>query len=614
MIKKIKLLSSTLLIVCISMTVFAQNQNYWQQSADYVMDIDFDVKKHQFHGEQSIKYTNHSSDTLHHLYYYLFYNAFQPNSMMDVRSRTINDPDPRVGERISHLSSDEIGYQKVKWLKVRGKKQKFWTEGTILEVLLSNPILPNEEVLLEMEFESQVPVQIRRTGRDNKEGISYSMSQWFPKLCEYDYQGWHAHPYIGREFHGIWGNYEVNLTIDKDFVVAASGELQNSDEIGHGYSNVSSKAKSKKLTWKFKAENVIDFMWAADPDYKHTSIQSQNGTVLRFFFQPGEKTSENWAELPAIMDEVLAFANKNFGQYPYPVYNIIQGGDGGMEYPMGTLITGERTLTSLVGVSVHELMHSWYQMMLATNEALHPWMDEGFTSYTSAEIMNHLKRKGLIPGNPSDYPHLKNVKGYANFATSGMEEALSTHSDHYTTNTAYGAASYNKGALTLVQLSYILGEDVMRKGLLRYFNEWKFKHPTPNDFFRVMEKTAQMELDWFKEYWVNTTHTMDYGIDTVYEDRLILSKIGTFPMPIEVAVITKDDKKHLYYIPLSIMRNDKTPESQYDEYKIAKDWKWTHNSYTLQLNVDQKDIKSINIDPSGRMLDVNRENNTWEND
>jgi hypothetical protein len=601
------LLFAVLLAFC---TGLNSQSYYWQQEANYTMEIDFDAKKHQFEGEQTITYTNNSPDTLNKLYYYLFFNAFQPNSMMDVRSRTIVDPDRRVGNRIAQLSDDEIGYQKVKRLKVDGKKQKFFAEGTILEVQLKKHILPGQTVKIELEFDAQVPVQIRRAGRNNKEGIDYSMAQWFPKLCEYDKFGWHAVPYVGREFHGIWGDYDVTIEIDSDYILAATGELQNANEIGYGYGN-DPTTRPKKHKWHFKAKNVIDFMWAADPDYNHISKEAYDGTMMRFFYQPGEKTNENWERLPAIMDEALRFINENFGQYQYPVYNFIQGGDGGMEYPMGTLITGHRSLSSLVGVSIHEWMHSWYQMMLATNEALYPWMDEGFTSYASAKVMNHLKMKKFIPGDPVENPHLRSVAGFANFALSGVEEPLSTPSDHYNTNAAYGTASYTKGSLTLVQLGYILGEETMRKGLLRYFNEWKFKHPTPDDFFRVMEKESGAELDWFKHYWVNTTATMDYGIDTLIGDKLTISKIGEFPMPLDIVVTTKKGKKHMYHIPLSLMRNDKPREGDYKKYKTSKDWNWTHPSYTIQLKVKKKDIQSIEIDPSGRMIDVDRTNNIW---
>ncbi|NUO02857.1 MAG: M1 family peptidase, partial [Saprospiraceae bacterium] len=162
----------------------------WQQAVNYKMDIDFDVRTHRFEGEQELTYFNNSPDTLYRVFYHLYFNAFQPGSMMDMRSRTIPDPDGRVGDRISKLKPDEIGYHNILSLKQNGKKVSYKVVETILEVTLAEPIMPGSRTVFDMEFESQVPVQIRRSGRDNKEGIDYSMAQWYPKMCEYDYQGW----------------------------------------------------------------------------------------------------------------------------------------------------------------------------------------------------------------------------------------------------------------------------------------------------------------------------------------------------------------------------------------------------------------------------------------
>jgi hypothetical protein len=186
---------------------------YWQQEAAYKMEVELDVENNQLNGKQLLLYTNHSPDTLHRVFYHLYFNAFQPNSMMDVRSRTIADPDRRVGSRIAQLSEEESGYQKVLKLEQDGKKLQYFISGTILEVELAQPILPGESTTFEMDFEAQVPIQIRRSGRDNKEGIRYSMTQWYPKMVEYDKEGWHANPYVGREFHGVWGSFDVKITI-----------------------------------------------------------------------------------------------------------------------------------------------------------------------------------------------------------------------------------------------------------------------------------------------------------------------------------------------------------------------------------------------------------------
>ncbi|MEL6277012.1 MAG: M1 family metallopeptidase, partial [Bacteroidota bacterium] len=373
--------------------------------------------------------------------------------------------------------------QRVSSLTQDNKPVKFETVGTILEVELADPILPGGKTEFVMAWQAQVPIQIRRSGRDNAEGIRYSMSQWYPKMAEYDIQGWHANPYIGREFHGVWGDFDVTIHIDREYIIGGTGYLQNPQDIGYGYAKDPEKRK-KKISYHFKAPNVHDFVWAADPDYTHTSLKREDGTTMHFFYQENENTKDNWEALPKIMDAAFAYINKHYGPYPYEQYSFIQGGDGGMEYPMATLITGERSLNGLVGVSVHELMHTWYQMLMGTNEALYAWMDEGFTSWASREVTNHLREKKLIPGDAVDNPHLGTYLSLIGFRESGLQEPLSTHADHFNTNAAYGVAAYVKGAVWLEQLRYIIGEEAFQKTLLQYYDTWRFKHPTPNDFVR----------------------------------------------------------------------------------------------------------------------------------
>ena len=610
-----KKLTSLSVLVFFSSLLIGQTYDRWQQYIEYDMNIDFDVNTHRYAGDQNIKYKNNSPDTLNRLFFHLYFNAFQPGSMMDERSRSIPDPDRRVGDRISKLSKDEIGYQRIKELKVDGKRVGFKESGTILEVTLKEPILPNKEVEIDMKWTSQVPIQIRRSGRDNAEGISYSMTQWYPKLCEYDYQGWHSNPYIGREFHGVWGKFNVTVSIDPSYVLAGTGTLTNAKDIGYDKGELNA-IRAPKRVWKFEAKDVHDFAWAADPDYNHLIHKTESGVTLHMLYQDGELASENWPELGKIMEEALSFLDKNFGKYPYPQYSFVQGGDGGMEYPMLTLITGERNLSSLVGVSVHELVHSWYQMVLATNESLYPWMDEGFTSYVSAHCMNHLREQKLIPGEVKEDPMLNSTVGFANFVMTGLEEPLSTHSDHYMTNRAYGVGSYTKGSIFLNQLKYVIGEEAFNKGMLRYYNEWKFKHPNPNDFIRVMEKQSGIELDWYKEYMVNTTHYIDYAIDTLLTDdrrnsQIVLSRQGTMPMPVDVSIKLKSGVEILHTIPLRIMRGQKRFEPSYGDYRVESDWPWTNYQYVFNIRQRPFEIESITIDPHTRTVDVNPDNNVW---
>ncbi|MEK6476464.1 M1 family metallopeptidase [Catalinimonas sp. 4WD22] len=601
----------SLLFVGNILPVQAQS-GYWQQGVEYTMEVDMDVETHQFTGTQNLVYYNNSPDTLHQVFYHLYFNAFQPGSMMDVRSRTIEDPDSRVRDRILYLGEDEIGYQRIESLQQDGDDVEYEMVGTILEVKLNEPIMPNSEATFDMVFEGQVPLQVRRTGRDNEEGIDYSMAQWYPKMAEYDYEGWHANPYIGREFHGVWGSYDVKISIDSSYVMAATGYLQNPQEIGHGYQEEGKRVRrpnSNKLTYHFTADNVHDFMWAADPDYVHTIAQVPDGPTVHFFYQQDSLT-QNWNVLPEYTVKAFQYMNEHFGKYPYDKYSVVQGGDGGMEYPMATLITGHRSLRSLVGVTVHEMIHSWYQGVLGTNESLYPWMDEGFTSYASSRTMAN-----IFGGNPDDpQVHANSYAGYFNLAESGREEPMTTHSDHYSTNFAYGRAAYSKGAVFLAQLSYIIGDEVFERGMKRYFEEWKFKHPNPTNLKRIMEKESSIELDWYFEYFVNTTHTIDYGVKSV-EDRgatthVTLERVDKMPMPLDVLVTYEGGEQELFYIPLRIMRGEKENDTDY-ERTVLKDWPWVFPTYLLQIPRPLDEISQIQIDPSYRMADIDRSNNTY---
>ena len=584
-------------------TSSAAKETYWQQHVDYTMDIDVDVKKFQYKGKQTLVYTNNSPDNLKKVFYHLYFNAFQPGSQMDVRSLNIKDPDRRVRDRISKLKPNEIGYIKVNSLKQNGVLVSHETVGTILEVKLNEPIKSGESVTLEMNFDAQVPVQIRRSGRNNKEGVAFSMAQWYPKLAEYDFQGWHTPPYIAREFQGVWGDFDVTIHIDKNYTVGGSGNLQNPQEVGHGYQDASQELNlpaGDKLTWNFKAPDVHDFMWAADPEYKHDVLKMENGIDLHFLYKENldSKYLKNWQELQPKVAELMTYFSKNVGQYPYKQYSVIQGGDGGMEYAMATLITGERNFGSLFGVTAHEMAHTWFQFLLATNESLHPWMDEGFTTYISNKAENEILKEN------KDNPHAGSYSGYRTIVDNGYEESLSTHADRYHTNWAYGTASYSKGNIFLSQLEYVIGKENVENGLKKYFTDFSFKHPTPNDIKRSMEKVSEIDLGWYLNEWTQTLHTIDYGVKSVNGKTITLERIGKMPMPMDVEVVYQDGTKESFNIPLEMMRGNKPTTST-----VLKDWGWAYPTYSFDVS---KEVKSIVIDKSGLMADINSENNTFE--
>jgi hypothetical protein len=578
--------------------VIKETRNYWQQHVDYSMEIDMDVNSFQYKGQQKLVYTNNSPDVLNRVYYHLFFNAFQPGSEMDVRSRTIKDPDPRVADRISKLLPNEIGYININSLQQNGKSISYETVGTVLEVKLIQPIQPGEKVTFDMDFDGQVPKQIRRSGRNNADGIALSMTQWYPKLAEYDFEGWHADPYIGREFHGVWGDFDVKLTLDKTYIVGGTGYLQNPNEIGYGYETATVKrAKGDKLTWHFKAPNVHDFTWAADPDYIHDTIQVPNGPVLHFLYTGDENTQDNWKKIQPQTVKLMQFFSENVGQYPYDQYSFIQGGDGGMEYAMCTLITGGSNYGGLLGTASHELAHTWFQFLLASNESKHEWMDEGFGSYISNLAMNSLREEKRA--NPS----ARSYRGYIGLAKSGIEQPLTTHADRYAYNGAYGAAAYSKGAVFIAQLGYIIGEENLKTTIKKYFKDFSFKHPKPLDIVRTAERITDLELDWYLIDFAQTTNTIDYGVKNVEGKSITLERVNLMPMPIDLSVTYVDGSKEEFYIPLQMMRGEKPTSAT-----IISDWAWAMPTYTFEVS---KAVKSVEIDASQMMADVNRINNTF---
>ena len=631
MLKKLSFFA--LLTMLLSVQLFAQPER-WQQQINYKIDASLDVQKNTVKGTEEILYTNNSTDTLRKVYFHMYWNAFQPNSNMDARSRElgkntftsrrgdeVKDWDMRVRDRIQNLKPEEYGIQKVNTITINGKSQQLIEHETILEVVLTQPVLPKSVVKMNVQFEAQVPVQIRRSGRDNKEGVRYSMSQWYPKMVEYDYQGWNTNPYIAREFYGVWGNYDVTLRMDKNYMVGGTGVLQNP---------TAPLDKDGNKVWNFKGNTIHDFVWFADNNFKHLSKEVRKGLTLHVYYKAKDaKADSAWANVLWAAEKALPFMEQKMGPYPYPQYSFIQGGDGGMEYAMATLLVGPS-----LGTAFHEWIHSWYQHVLGTNESLFAWMDEGFTSY-GEEMVSHYYETNFATQSPYISEAAKkqiqvnldrqskllpavqnsNYSGYIALAKSGFEEPMSTHADHFNTNYAYSNAAYSKGGTFLGVLGYVMGEAKRDQLMLNYYNTWKFKHPNANDFIRVAEKTSGLQLQWLKEYWVNSTKTIDYGLNDIQVSGnaalISIQRIGKLPMPVEVFVTYKDGTSELHYMPLDLMLGGKQQEGTIKQINHPE-WKWAQPTYTFETTQPLGAIRSIEIDPSQRMPDINRSNNKIE--
>jgi len=609
------------LLITVPLSVIGQSSQttvpgYWQQRIKYVMDVNLDVKTNKITGRQTINYTNNSPDTLDKIFIHLYWNAFHPNSMMDVSSRStegivvarangreVTDFDRRFRKRIADLTPEEQGYCKISKFVFNGKQQQTKLYETILVVLLDKKILPGTTVTFNTEFECQVPRLSRRSGRDNAENVRYSLGQWYPKLAEYDRTGWHADQYVRGEFYGVWGDFNVNLTLDKNYKVGATGELQNASEIGWGYDKEGTGLKDipgNLRTWKFAAKNIHDFVWAADPDYKHITRKIANGPLLHFIYKNDPADDKNWQATADSCVMVYPFMAKTFGPYPYNVYSFLHGGGGGTEYSMATLVRNYS-----LGTAVHEWCHSWYQMMMGSNEELYGWLDEGFTSYAEARVLDWLHQKPF-------YADADAYRGYFNLAKSPLDEPMSTPANFFTTNYAYNNNAYNKGSLFLSQLGYITGAKTLDKILLEYYRVWRFKHPTPDDFIHVAEKTSGLQLKWYKDYMLNTTKTIDYRIDSLWEDgsktNIRIRRIGLMPMPVDIQITFSDSTREWHYVPLDLMFGEKPAEDSISRTVYAA-WPSTHDTYIIETKKRLAGIVVVEIDPTLRLADIERKNN-----
>ena len=304
----------------------------------------------------------------------------------------------------------------------------------------------------------------------------------------------------------------------------------------------------------------------------------------------------------------MEFFNEKVGALPYKQFSVVHGGDGGMEYAMLTLITGNRKFGSLVGVTAHELAHSWFQHVLATNETKHEWMDEGFTSFISTLAENEVLEEN------QEFPLSGSYRGYLRLATSGIEMPQATNANRYNHNAAYESTAYSKGAVFLGQLGYIIGQEKLFETLQTYYDEWKFKHPRPNDLRVIAERVSGIQLQWYLTDWTQTTNRIDYSLAAVDAKRegteIRLERKELMPMPLEILVQLKDGGVELHYIPISLMRGEK--ENPYSmEWTQHPDWAWASKTYSLLLDHKKEAIEAIVIDPSNLMADIDKSNNYY---
>ena len=606
------------------------SERYWQQHVSYDIHVTLIDSIHTLNGSLSVVYTNNSPDTLYEVYFHLYSNAFQPGSLMDERSRAIHSRP--VLDRISKLPQSEQGKYWIGAITTDSISTDYEITGTIMRLDLPKPLLPGASVTFAVPFREQIPRQTRRGGWMSREGVEYSMSQWYPKIAEYDYEGWHRQEYVAREFYGVWGDFNVEITLPARFTVGATGQCMNPSEVGHGYDQIAAgekqgafipdKEKSGMTTWKFHASTVHDFAWVADDDYIHEWTTWQDTITLHAFYK--RRYAGIWQDALKYTQFALATYSQLYGPYAYRNFSTTMAGDGGMEYPQLIMITGYRpSALSLAGVIAHEVAHQWFYGMLGSNETRQAFMDEGFTTYASTLSMNRLfgdhqevpgeERSWLRWFMPAFSNKSDNYRGYQSLASVHYEEPLDIPHDWFREDVTAGQV-YGKTQAILSMLEYTLGSDVFARGMKEYYWEWRFKHPHLVDFKKVMENVSHTDLDWFFDEWFMTMRTVDYhAVDLLskpvakgYETTVRLHNDGLAVMPINLLLHFDDGTSQSATIP--IVTNKNTAYYKPLGGLFFPGWDWVAPDYSGSI-ITEKRISWFEIDTSFRLQDLDWSNN-----
>lgn len=617
----------SLLFLLFSGAAFTQPADYWQQHVAYRIEATLIDSIHSLDGKLSVSYTNNSPDTLREVYFHLYANAFRPGSMMHERAQA--QEDYGFAAKFERYKQSDWGGYNIKAVRA-GAPASFDVTGTIMKVRLNEPLLPKQSQTIEVDFFEQIPKQTRRSGWMNDHGIKYSMSQWYPKVAEYDREGWHYQEYIAREFYGVWGEFDVKLTVPGNYCVGATGQCQNPDEVGWGYDSIShgirkgffypSDAKQSGMkTWHFAASNVHDFAWVAD-EYIHEWDTWSDTITVHALYKANDK--EGWRDAMKHTIAMLDHHSRKVGWYQYRNFYNTHAGDGGMEYPQLIM-----DASASPGLIMHEGGHQWFYGMIGNNETRYAFLDEGFTEFIEMVGMDayygrHNERapyrdtswltRMFIP----EYDSRRNYYApYLDLATSGYEEPLNIPHDWARENVNAGQV-YFKTLNGLAQLEYVLGDSVFWGGMKEYFRRWHFKHPNLNDFKRTMEDVSGADLDWYFDQWFQTTRTIDYAGGSVesvptgngtFGTTVRLSNNDLAVMPIDLTLHYSDGTTGIATIPLAT--NQGTAYKKPEEGRIFfTPWDWVRKEYSGTA-ITPKAVSWFEIDTSYRLMDLDRKNN-----
>ncbi len=625
---------------------------YWQQDVHYEIKANIDEKTDIVDGKLKLTYWNNSPDTLHEVFFHLYENAFQPGSYYDNLMRN-NKVKPKYGKH----ESQKLGTP-IQSFKHEGKELTIELDNTIFRVKLDKPLLPNSSTEFEIEFKTYFDIN-GAVRRRNKVYSAYGYKHyngvhWYPIICVYDSKfGWTTDQHLGHEFYANFGTFDAELTFANNFIVEATGNLLNRDEVMPDslrekldLKNFANKPLEEtpgviipydstiRKTWKYYAENVHNFAFTADPTYRIGETQTENGIKCIAIVQ--EPHASKWQGVPELTRKTVELYSKDFGPYGYFKMVVADARDG-MEYPMLTLCGGLEPGNH--GLIVHEVGHNWFYGITGSNETYRAYLDEGFTQFLTAWSLENLEGK-YSQSTPPKSRYKKKFKepvdvrtanvywGYLADAIKGGDAPINTHSDGFHGALLHGGGYrhvYMKTATMLYNLQYVLGDSLFTQAMLHYFNQWKFCHPYPEDFRNSIIQFTGVDLNWFFDQWMETIKNIDYKVKSmkrITDDRrqttmnqdsdnnkqqttnykLTLKRKGRMQMPLDLMVTTKNDDTLYYHIPNQWFVK-KIPQSGTTVLPKWHGWDKIHPTYTATITLPAK-IKKVVIDPSNRLSDV----------
>ena len=578
---------------------------YWQQRVDYRIAATLDPAKNELRGRETIHYVNHSPDALPYLWLFVEQNLCEPNSV----TNQLNQP-PLVflGTSFDFSCQGFNSAPRLESMTIAGREVKRTRFGTTLRVDLARPLASGASVDVDAVWHFNVPPQ--GGGRMGHDGPLYEMAQWYPRVAVYDdVKGWNHEPYIGAgEFYLEYGDYDVTLTVPNEDIVAATGELQNAEQVltatqrqrlavarrsdtaiavirADEAGNVSKTRPAGATSWHFTAHNVRDFAFAAGPGMRWDA-SGYDGILIEDLYRP---KAEKWTEVNRMGREAIKYYSEQWFRYPYSHATTVEGPVEGMEYPMLTFTPNSPTREDQQWVIAHEFGHEWFPMVVGSNERLYPWMDEGFNTFI--DLANAAK---YFAGTPyGDTIEVHPLHLYADHAKPGNEQPL-IEKPVEVRDLFWGG--YQKPALMMQMLRYeVLGKERFDAAFREYIRAWAFKHPTPSDFFRLMRDQSGMELDWFWRDWVFTTARLDQAVDSTSRGTdgvtsVYLHNRGTMVMPAEVLLTFEDGTTSTVKLPVEM---------------------WNLGDRFAYRVMGTRPVRAVEIDPRHALPDIDRANNRW---